>query len=365
MTKNLRNSRPLARALLLAMTLGPAGTAMAQSLAQSVAACATIAADSERLACYDRASGRAAVAAPAAAPGKPAVAAAPAATPAQSGVFPSVTADAKPGPTKRGTGSLIDTAWGFDPDSPRYIIDSYNQNYLLFARQTSRVNNAPFVPFFAALGEPIPDGDKTEAKFQISAKARLWTTDDRQWGVWVAYTQQSQWQLYNSDVSKPFRENNYMPEAFVSYRPDINLGGGFNWRLLNVGYNHQSNGRADLLSRSWDRVFAEAGVETENFALLAKVWHAFNLTDNPNITDYLGHGSLRGIYKWRDHSFNVMARGNVSTGKGAAEVTWTSPKLFGPFRAYVQGFAGYGESMIDYNWNQKTIGVGVAINDNL
>jgi phospholipase A1 len=31
----------------------------------------------------------------------------------------------------------------------------------------------------------------------------------------------------------------------------------------------------------------------------------------------------------------------------------------------VQGFSGYGESMIDYNWNQRTIGFGVAINDAL
>ncbi|MGH8616364.1 MAG: phospholipase A [Burkholderiales bacterium] len=350
--------------LMLALT---AGAAHAQTLASAIADCAAIAADSQRLACYDRASGRSAVAAPAA--GKPAAVAAQPSAPAQSGVFPSITADPPVAGTqaaapKRGTGSLIDTAWGFDPDSSRYIIDSYNQNYLLFARQTSRVNNAPFVPYFAALGEPIPDGDKTEAKFQISAKARVWTTDDRQWGVWLAYTQQSQWQLYNSDISKPFRDNNYMPEAFVSYRPDIEIG-GMHWRLLNAGYNHQSNGRADLLSRSWDRVFVEAGVERGNFALLAKAWYAFNLDDNPNITDYLGHGSLTGIYKWEGHSFNLMARGNLNHGKGAAQFSWTSPKLFGPFRAYVQGFAGYGESLIDYNWNQKTIGIGVSINDAL
>jgi phospholipase A1 len=358
-------------ALLLAAAPGALGMACAQSLSTAIADCAAIAADSERLACYDRASGRSSVAAPAA--GKPGAAtstataqAKPAAAeaPAQSGVFPSVVGEQAPaGPTKRGTGSLIDTAWGFDPDSPRYIIDSYNQNYLLFARQTSRFNNAPFIPYFQALGEPIPDGDKTEAKFQISAKARVWTTDDRRWGVWAAYTQQSQWQVYNSAVSKPFRDNNYMPELFVSYRPDVNLGGGFNWRLINAGYNHQSNGRADLLSRSWDRLFVEGGVESENFAVLAKAWYAFNLDDNPNITDYLGHGSVTGIYKWRGHSFNLMARGNLQTGKGAAQFSWTSPRLFGPFRAYVQGFAGYGESMIDYNWNQKTIGFGVSIND--
>jgi phospholipase A1 len=368
MTKILH---PLRIALLLVALPGATGLSYAQSLASAIADCAAIAADSERLACYDRASGRSSVATPAS--GKPAAATAAASAPAkpaaaetsaQSGVFPSVLGEqAAAGPTKRGTGSLIDTAWGFDPDSPRYIIDSYNQNYLLFARYTSRVNNAPFIPYFQALGEPIPDGDKTEAKFQISAKARVWTTDDRRWGVWAAYTQQSQWQVYNSGISKPFRDNNYMPEVFVSYRPDVNLGGGFNWRLVNAGYNHQSNGRADLLSRSWDRLFVEAGVESENFAVLAKAWYAFNVDDNPNITDYLGHGSVTGIYKWRGHSFNLMARGNLQTGKGATQFSWTSPRLFGPFRAYVQGFAGYGESMIDYNWNQKTIGVGVSIND--
>ncbi len=367
-----------AMTVLLGAGLVGAGPASAQALAQAIGACAAISADSERLACYDRASGRTTVtgpasgqptmASPAQAPVKPALATAPAAAHPPSGFFPSVNAEPAAGQpagtAKRRTDSLIDSAWGFDQDSPRYIIDAYNPNYLLFARQTSRVNNAPFVPYFTALGEPIPDGDKTEAKFQISAKARVWTTDDRQWGVWVAYTQQSQWQVFNSSVSKPFRDNNYMPEAFVSYRPDIEFG-GFQWRLLNAGYNHQSNGRADLLSRSWDRVFVEAGVERGNFALLAKAWHAFNLDDNPNITDYLGHGSLRGIYKWHDHSFNLMARGNLSTGKGATEFTWTSPRLFGPFRAYVQGFAGYGESLIDYNWNQKTIGIGISINDTL
>jgi phospholipase A1 len=40
-----------------------------------------------------------------------------------------------------------------------------------------------------------------------------------------------------------------------------------------------------------------------------------------------------------------------------------SPPLLGPLRAYVKGFTGYGESMIDYNWKQSTIGFGFALND--
>jgi phospholipase A1 len=184
--------------------------------------------------------------------------------------------------------------------------------------------------------------------------------------VWAGYTQQSQWQVYNDDVSRPFRETNYMPELLVSYRPGLELGGGFRWQLLNFGYNHQSNGRTDTISRSWDRIVATFGFERENLALLAKVWYPFNYQeDNPDITDFYGYGSLTAIYKWRDHSFSLMGRGNISKGKGAAQLTWMSPRFLGPLRGYVQAFTGYGESLIDYNWNQSTIGIGIALNDAL
>jgi phospholipase A1 len=348
--------RPLGVAALLAAILGAPVTARAQTAPPSIAECAAIAADLERLACYDRASGRATAAPPA--PDKPA---APEPAPAVA------EKPAPPVPAPGATGSLIDAAWGFDPGSNRYVIDTYNQNYLLFARYTDNVNTAPYEPLFQAAGQQ-EKLDSTEAKFQLSFKMRLWTTDDRRWGVWAAYTQQNQWQVYNESISRPFRETNYMPELFVSYRPGLELG-GFHWNLLNVGYNHQSNGRSDPLSRSWDRLFAEFGVERGNLGLLAKVWYRIKESaskdDNPDITDYYGHGSLTAVYKWRDHSFSLMGRGNLSTGKGAAQFTWMSPRLLGALRAYVQGFTGYGESMIDYNWNQSTIGVGVALNDAL
>lgn len=348
-----KTTHRLSAAVSIAAVLVAAGPALAQSTPKSLAECSAITADADRLACYDRAAGRAPSPADAERPAPPVV-------------LPSLTE--KPAPVAgglRADSSLIDAAWGFDKGSNPYIIDLYNQNYLLVARYTDSVNSAPYKPIFQAAGEQ-ENLDATEAKFQISFKLRLWTTEDRRWGVWAAYTQQNQWQVYNADISRPFRETNYMPELFVSYKPDVALGGGFKWNLLNVGYTHQSNGRSDTISRSWDRVVATFGFERENFALLAKAWYPFNYKeDNPNITDYYGYGSLTGIYKWRDNSFSLMARGNLSKGKGAAELTWMSPRLLGPLRAYVQGFTGYGESMIDYNWNQSTIGVGVALNDAL
>jgi len=44
-------------------------------------------------------------------------------------------------------------------------------------------------------------------------------------------------------------------------------------------------------------------------------------------------------------------------------LTWTSAPLLGPLRGYVKLFSGYGETMIDYDWRQSTIGIGVSLND--
>jgi phospholipase A1 len=351
----------LAACFGIGFALGPVlgGEALARTTPTSIADCAAIEADSARLACYDRASGRAGAAQPGIEPTR-AVQAAPMAAPvASASTDPSVIVTPAPS-------SMIDTAWGFNPDSSRYTIGLYRPNYLQFARYSSQPNNQPFQELFDATRTPNPELNSTEARFQISFKARLWATDDRRFGIWAAYTQQSQWQIYNSDLSRPFRENNYMPELMMSYRPDFEFG-GFHWRLFNFGYNHQSNGRADPISRGWDRIIAEFGVERGNFALLIRPWYKIPDSDsqdeNPDITDYYGHGDITAIYKWRGHSFQLMGRGNLDTQKGAAQFSWTSPPVLGPLRAYFQAFTGYGDSLIDYNWKQNSVGIGVTLND--
>jgi phospholipase A1 len=259
--------------------------------------------------------------------------------------------------------SLIDTAWGFLPESRSAYVRLYEPNYLLIGRYTTDVNREPYEPLFDAFGGEDYDFEDVEAKFQLSVKGRLLTTDDRRWGLWFAYTQQSQWQVYATDLSSPFRETNYKPELFGSFRPGVELG-DWQWNLLNFGFTHQSNGRADPISRSWDRLFVEAGIERGNLVLLGRAWTVVSDNeDNPDIEDFYGHGEITGSYKWRDNSFTLMGRGNWDTGKGAAQFTWASRPLLGPLRGYLQVFTGYGESMIDYDWHQTTIGLGVTLND--
>jgi len=354
-------ARRLAKTWPLVAGAAVTGAALAQTAPPAVTSCASIASDSDRLACYDRASGHATgLAAPVTGN------AAPVPVVRSDEAKPAAPAPGAPAAAPGATGSLIDAAWDFDPASPRYAIDVYNPNYLLFARYSDNVNYQPFSPLFDAASLPAQSLDSTEAKFQISFKGRLWTTDDRRWGLWGAYTQQSQWQVYNAAISRPFRETNYMPELILSYRPGVDAG-DWHWRLLNFGFIHESNGRSDIISRSWNRLYAEAGVESGDFALLAKAWYKIkeseDKSDNPDILDYYGHGSIRAIYKWREHSFSALARGNLSTGKGAGQFNWTTPKLLGPLHGYVQVFSGYGESMIDYNWRQTTLGIGLSLND--
>ena len=334
----------LAIALLLGLW---APGAVAQVSPTAPGSCNRILDDRERLACYDRLNGF------------------DARLPEPAVQLPGPdTAAAQNTPV---SASLIDEAWAFGPDTDRYMLGYHRPNYLLAARYTDDVNQAPFSPIFGAAGSD-EELDSVEARFQLSFKGRAWSTEDRRWGVWLAYTQTSQWQIYNEGISRPFRETNYEPEALVSFRPDLPLG-SYNLRLINFGYNHQSNGRTQVLSRSWDRVFVEFGVERDQFALLTKFWHRLPESaeedDNPDIHRYMGYGEMTGLYKWRDHSFSLMLRGNWNTSKGAARFSWMTPRLLGPIRGYLQAFSGYGDSMIDYNWKQNVIGVGIAVNDTL
>jgi phospholipase A1 len=342
--------------------VGGVGTVLAQSSAPTLAQCRSIVANMERLACYDELSARPGDASNASGSSASADVVAPATLAATRTDGAGATSDVK-------KLSMIDSAWGFDPASEKYSLSLYRSNYLLFGRYTNDVNKAPYAPLFAAAGKSAENIDSTESEFQLSFKGRFWASDDRRFGLWGAYTQQSQWQVYNGDLSSPFRETNYMPEVFMSYGPDADLGGGFRWKLLNAGFNHQSNGRTDILSRSWNRLFAEFGVERENLALSTTLWYRLKESngtdDNPDITDYYGYLKVAALYRWRGNSFAAEARGNLSTGKGAVQVGWFTPRLLGPIRGYVQVFSGYGETMIDYNWKQTTVGIGIAVSDGL
>jgi len=279
-------------------------------------------------------------------------------------------------------GGILGELWGFDkrPEETKYGIKQYHPNYII-AYGTNPFNSKPMTSDTRVYADQ-PSSDPKGLKFQLSAKAWLFGRDDNAFGAWLAYTQQSWWQVLDASNSRPFRETDFQPEAIVALRPElfgwINDGRDFQWRLLNVGVVHQSNGQAGNASRSWNRVYAEAGFERDwsadnQLALLARIWGRISedpaTDDNPGITSFLGYGDLRAIYRHGNYLLTAMARGNLRTGKGAAQIALAFPlvreaeaRSF-PFKGYVQLFTGYGESLLDYNWRQTSIGIGFTLND--
>ena len=219
-------------------------------------------------------------------------------------------------------------------------------------------------------GEPDYENDDVESQFQISLKVPLaiGLFNDHV-DLYGAYTNRSFWQVYNDEWSRPFRETNHEPEIWAQFKNDWNVL-GFTNSVNAVGLVHQSNGRAGVLSRSWNRLYATFVFERGNWVFAVKPWYWLKRdredSDNPDITDYLGHGELRLAWGKNGHVLSLMSRNQLESGfdKGALEIGWSFPVFDYPYlRGYVQYFNGYGESLIDYNNKVNRIGVGISLTD--
>lgn len=242
-------------------------------------------------------------------------------------------------------------------------VRNYRPVYALAARYTTRKNNFPSSP---APGRTVTESDQLneiEAKFQLSFKAKLlndpiWNNGD----IWFGYTQQSSWQAFNGDESSPFRENNFEPEIMSTWRTGIDLP-GIRWQFVNLGFTHQSNGRSQPRSRTWNRLYADFGFERGDWQLFIRPWLRVEVDDdddNPDIEDFMGHGDVRLKWRKNKHDLGLMARWTPTENRGALQFDWHYP-LIGDLKAYLQIFTGYGETLIDYNHRQTTIGLGVSL----
>jgi len=243
----------------------------------------------------------------------------------------------------------------------RFVITPFKPNYIMVGYNPNG-NTAPFE-------EAFPDEDiefkVAEVKFQISFMFPIVQDIFGDNGdLYFAFTNRSFWQLFNDDLSAPFRETNYEPEFWFQFDTRGKVL-GLTSRLITFGYNHQSNGRNNPLSRSWNRLFANFVFERGKFALAIKPWVVIgDLQGNEDITDFLGNYELHFFYKWNRHTFSLMTRNQLQSGfeRGAFQFDWSMP-LYRRLRFYTQYFNGYGESLIDYNYFNNTLGMGLSFTD--
>jgi len=243
------------------------------------------------------------------------------------------------------------------PHNPTYILpfnfNEHIQDYLIYQNEDAET-----------------PAQQTEIKYQVSFKVPLFSgIGDFPLSAYIAYTQVSFWQAYNSEFSSPFRETNYEPETFFSWQPYNEyslLGTDWKIKLIRLGLAHQSNGQREATSRSWNRSYATMVLENNNFYLHGEYWHRLDdsVDDNPDLLDYYGHGQISVGYANNGHAIVITSRNNIESkfSQGSILASWSFP-IFGSFNGYIQAFSGYGNSLIEYNVRTNTIGIGISIAD--
>ena len=254
----------------------------------------------------------------------------------------------------------------------RSVLLAHKRNYFLPISYAKHPNNEPIEDIFDDADDTL---DNTEALFQLSLKVELADELFTESGaLYAGFTIRSWWQAYNSDISSPFRETNYEPELFWLTPVPWNVFGG-DATVAGLGIVHQSNGRSQLFSRSWNRIYGSLIWERSRYVFGLKVWWRIpeddkddpldsDGDDNPDIEDYMGNFEFVTAYRSNHHEYSMMLRNNLDAddNKGAIQLDWTFP-LHKRLRGYAQFFNGYGESLIDYDAHIERVGIGILLSD--
>jgi len=223
----------------------------------------------------------------------------------------------------------------------------------------------------------------TETRIQLSVRTKIaegLLTQNQPFkrdSLWFGYTQQSNWQIFSGDLSRPFRTTDHEPELIYIYPTDLALPGNWRLRYTGLSFNHQSNGQPLPLSRSWNRTILMAGLENgAQFQLTGKLWYRIpegdDVDDNPDISDLVGRSEISG--QWSPDLKNTFAltvrHALRSDANGSVKLEWLR-KLNntdgsgkpGGLQLHTQLFSGYGDSLIDYNRRRTVLSVGLSLVD--
>jgi phospholipase A1 len=251
----------------------------------------------------------------------------------------------------------------------------------LSVAQGSNVNDQPSSPSAGHTASSAVDYRRTENRIQLSVRTKIakGLLTNHAAGLsdslWFGYTQQSYWQLFSPELSRPFRSTDHEPELVYVYPSTLALP--FEWKLryTGLGLVHQSNGQSLPLSRSWNRVYLMAGLEqADTWRVQARAWKRIPESngndDNPDISELIGRAEL--LTAWNMDRNNTLIgtwRSNLHRdSKGSLRLEWLRALDNGDghksaLRLHTQLFTGYGDSLIDYNRRRTVFSVGLSLVD--
>jgi len=206
--------------------------------------------------------------------------------------------------------------------------------------------------------------ESSDAKFQLGFRQRL-TNIDLPWDTFLYFTyrQKSFWDIYQD--SFPFRETNYNPAIGIAklFVDENGVTDGL-W----FAFEHESNGRDEENSRSWNffslQYFKPYG---DQWLFRVKTWLPIgDLSDNDDITDFRGYFEAGATYSPSKRfyfdadlrqAFNNGWRGSIKLG-ASIKISKRSNQFL-----YIQYFGGYSEDLIDYNQDVSNLRLGIAFKD--
>jgi phospholipase A1 len=266
--------------------------------------------------------------------------------------------------------SSLSERWLLDKDKVKsFKIMPYKPVYVIAFNYIDDINNLPQSDNPINTVKVPTKFENAESSFQLSFKTRIGrvnASEKTKIDFWVAYTQLSKWQVYNGAISRPFRETNYEPEFLVVFPVNYKLF-GLEGVYFAAGINHQSNGKSNPYSRSWNRITFQTGWERKNWSIVLNPWIRLHEEaeedNNPDIEDYVGRAELLTAFSKNKHNMSLALRHSLRFGddnRGSLRFQYNYQLMDNLF-AMLQVFHGYGENMIDYNHKQTTIGVGVSL----
>lgn len=196
--------------------------------------------------------------------------------------------------------------------------------------------------------------------------------------LFFGYTQKSFWDICRD--SAPFRESNYNPSLFLENSLGIINIGDIEIHLPNsYGYEHESNGQAGNISRSWDRVYYEqylkwgglikdGGFDKQKHFLHELGIKGWAIVEkgiyNDRAEQFLGN--LEASYALTGKKYRMKLTARKKSGRLDLFIDELPIIKFGRMGEYwwlLQYFNGYGDSLERYDQHEQTIRFGVAFSN--
>jgi phospholipase A1 len=250
-----------------------------------------------------------------------------------------------------------------------FSLNLFSQNIAKDSIQ-NLIDNAPSFTIYQdnyfITGIPLEgpiNSNTSDVKFQISFKQRITkATLPFNTQLFLTYTQKSFWNIY--EESSPFSETNYNPAFGIS---KIFVGKNKLLKMAAIAYEHESNGKDSIYSRSWNRIsFHYIQDLSKTTSIKLKAWIPFQYEkDNPDLIKYVGYCEVNLSQKAYNGRliFDLTSRKGASSDGRFSITSQVSYQIGKKDNQYItlQYYNGYAESLIDYTQKTNMLRIGIVI----